>query len=39
MRANIGEIAAAPGGDAFLLRFLDEVVSTISAVGVPMSAG
>lgn len=39
MRANIGEIAAAPGGGAFLQRFLDEVVSTISAVGVPVSEG
>jgi 2-dehydropantoate 2-reductase len=39
MRANIGEIAAAPGGSAFLLRFFDEVVSTIAAVGVPVSEG
>ena len=39
MRANIGEIAAAPGGGAFLQRFFDEVVSTISAVGVPVSEG
>ncbi len=39
MRANIGEIAAAPGGGDFLQRFLDEVVSTISAVGVPVSEG
>jgi 2-dehydropantoate 2-reductase len=39
MRANIGEIAAAPGGGAFLQRFFDEVVSTIAAVGVPVSEG
>jgi 2-dehydropantoate 2-reductase len=33
MRGNIGEIEAAPGGAAFVLRFLDEVVSVVAAVG------
>ncbi|MEP9379242.1 ketopantoate reductase family protein [Aquabacter sp. CN5-332] len=38
MRGNIGEIEAAPGGRDFSLAFLDEVVSVISAAGVPPSA-
>lgn len=38
MRGNIGEIEAAPGGAAFVLRFLDEVVSVVTAVGHPPSA-
>jgi 2-dehydropantoate 2-reductase len=33
MRGNIGEVVAAPGGAAFILSFLDEVVSVVSAVG------
>jgi 2-dehydropantoate 2-reductase len=37
MRGNVGEIAAAAGGDAFLLRFFGEVTSIICAVGIPVS--
>jgi 2-dehydropantoate 2-reductase len=33
MRGNIGDIARAPGGADFSLRFLDEVEAVISAVG------
>jgi 2-dehydropantoate 2-reductase len=33
MRGNIGEVVAAPGGGSFILAFLDEVVSVVSAVG------
>jgi 2-dehydropantoate 2-reductase len=33
MRGNIGEVKAAPGGAAFALAFLDEIVSVVSAVG------
>jgi len=33
MRGNIGEVVAAPGGASFILSFLDEVVSVVSAVG------
>jgi 2-dehydropantoate 2-reductase len=33
MRGNIGEVVAAPGGASFILGFLDEVVSVVSAVG------
>jgi 2-dehydropantoate 2-reductase len=33
MRGNVGEIEAAPGGADFSLRFLDEVVSIVAAVG------
>jgi 2-dehydropantoate 2-reductase len=33
MRGNIGEIEAAPGGAEFVLRFLDEVLSVVDAVG------
>ena len=33
MRGNIGEVVAAPGGAPFILRFLDEVVNVVSAVG------
>ena len=33
MRGNIGEVVAASGGAAFILSFLDEVVSVVSAVG------
>jgi len=39
MRGNIGEIEAAPGGAEFALRFLDEVVSVVSAVGERPGAG
>ncbi len=35
MRGNVGEIAAAPGGDTFVLRFLEEVVSVVTAAGHP----
>jgi 2-dehydropantoate 2-reductase len=37
MRGNIGEIEAAPGGVSFVLRFLEEVVSVVTAVGCPPS--
>jgi 2-dehydropantoate 2-reductase len=33
MRGNIGEVVAASGGMSFVLSFLDEVVSVVSAVG------
>jgi len=33
MRGNIGDVVAAPGGASFILGFLDEVVSVMSAVG------
>jgi 2-dehydropantoate 2-reductase len=33
MRGNIGDVVAAPGGVSFILGFLDEVVSVVSAVG------
>jgi 2-dehydropantoate 2-reductase len=33
MRGNIGDIARAPGGTDFSLRFLDEVTAVVSAVG------
>jgi 2-dehydropantoate 2-reductase len=33
MRGNVGEIEAAPGGADFSLRFLDEVISVVAAVG------
>jgi 2-dehydropantoate 2-reductase len=35
MRGSIGEIVAAPGGEEFVLSFLKEVVSVVSAVGHP----
>ncbi|MEJ1968255.1 MAG: 2-dehydropantoate 2-reductase [Rhizomicrobium sp.] len=35
MRGTVGEIAAAPGGADFILRFLDEVVAVVRAAGVP----
>jgi 2-dehydropantoate 2-reductase len=38
MRGNIGEIEAAPGGADFVLRFLDEVVAIVQAVGQKPSA-
>jgi 2-dehydropantoate 2-reductase len=37
MRGPIGEIVAAPGGAPFVLRFLEEVVSVVTAVGHPPS--
>jgi 2-dehydropantoate 2-reductase len=37
MRGNVGEIVAAPGGAPFVLRFLEEVVSVVTAVGHPPS--
>jgi len=39
MRATIGEIEACPGGAAFALRMLDEVVGIVATVGVAPSAG
>jgi 2-dehydropantoate 2-reductase len=33
MRGNIGDIASAPGGANFSLRFLDEVTAVVTAVG------
>jgi 2-dehydropantoate 2-reductase len=33
MRANVGDIASAPGGVESSLRFLDEVVAVVTAVG------
>ena len=33
MRGNIGEVVAAPDGASFILSFLAEVVSVVSAVG------
>ena len=39
MRGSIGEIVAAPGGEEFVLSFLKEVVSVVSAVGHPPSEG
>jgi 2-dehydropantoate 2-reductase len=39
MRGNVGEIAAAAGGEAFLTRFFEEVTSVIGAVGIPVSEG
>lgn len=33
MRGNIGDIARAPGGTDFSLRFLDEVTAVVTAVG------
>jgi len=33
MRGNIGEVLAAPGGPSFILSFLDEIVSVVSAAG------
>lgn len=38
MRASTGEVEAAPGGLEFINAILDEVVSTITAVGVPMQS-
>ena len=37
MRGNLGEIEAAPGGATFMHRFLEEVVSVVTAVGHPPS--
>ena len=37
MRGNLGEIEAAPGGATFVHRFLEEVVSVVTAVGHPPS--
>jgi len=38
-RGTIGEVEACPGGAAFALRMLDEVVAIVAAVGVAPSAG
>ena len=37
MRGTIGEVEAAPNGAAFALRFLDEVLAIVTAVGTPPS--
>lgn len=37
MRGNIGEIGAAPDGPEFMLRFLEEVIAVINAVGTRVS--
>ena len=37
MRGHVGEIEAAPGGVAFVLRFLEEIVAVVTAVGHPPS--
>jgi 2-dehydropantoate 2-reductase len=37
MRGNIGELEAAPGGADFVLRFFNEVVTVVKAVGRPPS--
>ncbi|WP_315838405.1 ketopantoate reductase family protein [Bradyrhizobium prioriisuperbiae] len=39
MRGTIGEIEVAPGGADFVLRFLDEVVAVVRAVGVAPGDG
>jgi 2-dehydropantoate 2-reductase len=39
MRGTIGEVEACPGGAAFALQLLDEVVAIVAAVGVPPSDG
>jgi 2-dehydropantoate 2-reductase len=33
MRGNVGDVEVAPGGKAFALRLLDEVVKTVTALG------
>jgi len=38
MRGNVGAIEAAPGGVPFVIRFLEEVVSVVTAAGHPPSA-
>ena len=39
MRGSIGEVEACPGGAAFALQLLDEVVAIVAAVGVAPSDG
>jgi 2-dehydropantoate 2-reductase len=39
MRGTIGEVEACPGGAAFALQLLGEVVAIVAAVGVPPSDG
>ncbi|WP_375458574.1 2-dehydropantoate 2-reductase [uncultured Enterovirga sp.] len=39
MRGAVGEIEAAPGGQAFLHALLDEIVAIIAQVGIPPSDG
>jgi 2-dehydropantoate 2-reductase len=39
MRGTIGEVASAPGGEAFTLAILEEIVSTVSASGHPPATG
>jgi 2-dehydropantoate 2-reductase len=38
MRGNVGEIVAAPGGVPFVLGFLEEIVSVVTAIGHPPGA-
>jgi 2-dehydropantoate 2-reductase len=39
MRGTLGQVEAAPGGHAFALAVLDEVVAVIAAVGIPPGEG
>jgi 2-dehydropantoate 2-reductase len=39
MRGSIGEIEACPGGTAFALQLLGEVVAIVAAIGLPPSEG
>jgi 2-dehydropantoate 2-reductase len=39
MRGSVGEVAACPGGTAFALKLIDEVLAIVSAVGVAPSGG
>jgi 2-dehydropantoate 2-reductase len=39
MRGSIGEVEACPGGTAFALQLLNEVVAIVATVGVPPSDG
>ena len=39
MRGSIGEVEACPGGTAFVLQLLGEVVAVVASVGVPPSDG
>lgn len=39
MRGNIGEVASAPGGEAFASGILDEVLAIVQAAGIPPAPG
>lgn len=39
MRGNIGEVASAPGGEAFATGILDEVLAIVHAAGIPPAPG